>query len=228
LFGHSTASFHLKTSSKHSRSLEDILLLWTHVHLWVGGLSRLVTCTWSWLSVIKCPMTWWQNQSTSTTTKSKSSKKIISLEVCKHFATTLFLSSFNLVNASSANLITLWSDLTSLGNKPWQSFENLSQSIKGLSGWFDTPAFKASLMAMHIPYTCANLLKRSWTFFWISFTTKRADWEEWESIVIGSSATSTTLALAISKELFNESQLHIILHPFCEENLEGRGPQPPS
>jgi hypothetical protein len=79
-------------------------------------------------------------------------------KVCKHFAITLFLFSFNLTNASSSNLITLWSILMSHNNIVFrQSFENVSWSIKGLLGCFDTQAFKTSLMAMHTWYTSGNV-----------------------------------------------------------------------
>ncbi len=99
----------------------------------------------SWLSQIKWPMTWWQNQCKSTTMKSRSLKKMMSPESCRHAATALRLSSTSSHSRAKSSRNTIKS-----GNCVyWRRSEKMCQLINGLSGCCNLQSTKTSLMALH-------------------------------------------------------------------------------
>ncbi len=128
-----------------------------------GNPMELLSLNLSQLNRIRWPITQWQNQYKSTTMKSKSVKKMMSPESCRHSATALRLSSTSRFSGPKSSRYVIKSGTFA----SWQSDENVCQPINGLAGCCNFQSARTSLSALHTIKMGGSFSSMAWVLSWI-------------------------------------------------------------
>ncbi len=127
-----------------------------------GNPMELLSLNLSQLNRIRWPITHWQNQCKSTTMKSKSVKKMMFPESCRHSATALCLSSTSRFSGPKSSRYVIKSGTFA----SWQNDENVCQLINGfLDVAISNPQGQASVH--YTPQkTGGSFSSMTWVFVW--------------------------------------------------------------